>query len=401
MRILWVSNAPHAPTGYGTQTAEFTPRLKGLGHEMAITCFYGVQGAPMQQNGILLLPAGRDAYGLDVIAADAEWFNADIVLSLVDNWIFPVELTRMFNHVPWMPVDHEPVPPDVVKATAGAFLPICYSRFGQKAMEDAGLLPEYVPHAIDTEHKYYPVERSQARASLGIGDDRFLIGMVAANKGTPSRKAFDQNLRAFGRFQKRHPEAVFYLHTDWTGAMGENIRELVARNDIPQKSIAQPPVYQYNRGMIGLDYMRNVYSACDVVTNATKGEGFGLTIIEAQACGCPVIVGNYTAMPELVRDGMGWKVGYSDKVFSQNSYQFVPSVDEIEAAYEDAWKTRENADRRRLARDFVKEHYDAFTVVNQYWKPVLAKIEKKLARQTERLTPVTVKAKKEAARASA
>ena len=34
------------------------------------------------------------------------------------------------------------------------------------------------------------------------------------------------------------------------------------------------------------------------------GEGFGVPIIEAQACGTPVITGDWTAMSEITRTGL-------------------------------------------------------------------------------------------------
>jgi glycosyltransferase involved in cell wall biosynthesis len=45
------------------------------------------------------------------------------------------------------------------------------------------------------------------------------------------------------------------------------------------------------------------YSAADVYAFPSLGEGFGLPIIEAMACGCPVITTNYGAMKEVAGDG--------------------------------------------------------------------------------------------------
>src|SRR5579864_4391744 len=36
MRILWHGIGPWHKTGYGTQTSLFPPRLRGLGHEVAV-----------------------------------------------------------------------------------------------------------------------------------------------------------------------------------------------------------------------------------------------------------------------------------------------------------------------------------------------------------------------------
>jgi len=381
MKILWLSNAPWSATGYGNQTDMFVWRLRDLGHEITCSNFYGLQGAPQKLDGMLMLPAGRDAFGQDVIAADAEHVGADIVITLVDAWVLSPEITRRFNWVAWAPIDHDPIPPAVARSLEAAFQPIAYSRFGEARMREAGLDPLYVPHGVDTDI-FYPVDKRTAREAIGIPpeyQDRFLVGIVAANKGTPSRKAFDQQIRAFARFHANHPRAMLYLHTDVTGINGVSIHDIIRLAGLPEEAIATVPPYRYARGMIGKDEMAHRYSALDVLLNATKGEGFGLPIVEAMACGVPVIVTDFTAMPELVSEGAGWKVPVDGDclTFSQESYQATPPVSGIHAALERAYLEaggmREQARRGALA-------YDADVVTEQYWKPALEKIEKKLKR---------------------
>jgi hypothetical protein len=41
-RILWVSNAPWAATGYGQQTAQAITRLKADGNDVAVASNYGL-----------------------------------------------------------------------------------------------------------------------------------------------------------------------------------------------------------------------------------------------------------------------------------------------------------------------------------------------------------------------
>lgn len=48
-----------------------------------------------------------------------------------------------------------------------------------------------------------------------------------------------------------------------------------------------------------------IYNAADVLVSPSHYEGFGMTIIEAMACGTPVIASNVTSLPEVVGDGGG------------------------------------------------------------------------------------------------
>lgn len=46
-----------------------------------------------------------------------------------------------------------------------------------------------------------------------------------------------------------------------------------------------------------------LYQAADLYVTPSLAEGFGLTALEAMACGVPVIVANRTSLPEVIRDG--------------------------------------------------------------------------------------------------
>ncbi len=51
--------------------------------------------------------------------------------------------------------------------------------------------------------------------------------------------------------------------------------------------------------------LSQLYSAADVFVNPSKQETMGLTTVEAIACGTPVVVSNYTAVPEVVNEKSG------------------------------------------------------------------------------------------------
>ena len=95
----------------------------------------------------------------------------------------------------------------------------------------AGLEPLYVPHGVDTA-VFRPLPQAEARRSLGLPLDRFLVGMVAANHDRPSRKALPPALEAFSRFVRRHRDALLYLHTargdePWSHGNGVELNALI------------------------------------------------------------------------------------------------------------------------------------------------------------------------------
>ena len=376
MRILWYSNSAWSPSGYGNQTDIFGKRLKALGHEIAYLDFYGLQGGMVTINGDVHLPAGRAPYSVDVFAADYHWWKADIGLSLMDAWVIPPETGEHMRWVAWLPVDHDPCPPGVIDSLKGAYARIAYSKFGVRMLRDKGLEAFYVPHGIETE-VLEPSYGWDTRHRLGISDDRFVVGIVAANHGYPPRKCFDEQIRAFAIFAARHPEAMLYLHTSMDERDGENIWKVLGDVNLPVEQLKVVDQYQYTRGLIRRQDMKHVYGLMNVLSNVSRGEGFGVPIAEAQACGVPVIVGNYTSMPELV--GGGWLVDPVSQFRDQDSYQFMPGVDGIVDAYEKAFAARGDQTIRDRARQHIVDNYDADMVTERYWKPTLKAIELMIA----------------------
>lgn len=55
-------------------------------------------------------------------------------------------------------------------------------------------------------------------------------------------------------------------------------------------------------GHLNKEEIRKVYGAASCLLFASHFEGFGIPIIEAQKCGCPVITSNCTSMPEVSGD---------------------------------------------------------------------------------------------------
>ena len=225
-----------------------------------------------------------------------------------------------------------------------AAIPIAMSRFGQERLSGVDAL--YVPHGVDTA-VFSPRPQAEARERVGLPASAFVVGAVAMNKGYPSRKSLPQIVEAFAAFRARHDEAILYLHTDLGGAYqeGVDLAPLLHAFELDPEIVRFPDQYRYQFDPFADEHLADVYSSLDVLLNPSMGEGFGLPVLEAQACGVPAIVTDFTAMSEVC--GAGWKVGY-DRVWTpMRAWQAWPNVEELVESLE-ACYALPDADRREL-----------------------------------------------------
>jgi glycosyltransferase involved in cell wall biosynthesis len=375
-KLLWHSNSPLAPTGYGSQTALFAPLL-GESYDLAVSAFYGLEGSRIRWNGIPIYPGLGGEFGSPYLADHAK--RGGLVFTLLDVWVLnPNDMARM-DVACWTPVDHDPVPPAVVRFfQQSGSVPVAMSKFGEGQLEAAGLEPLYVPHGVDVD-AYRPYDKRESRKLAGVPQDAFLVGMVAANKGRPSRKGFQQAFEAFRLLSERHDDAYLYLHTTANPNLvpdGEDIPGLLDSLQIRPDRVLLADQYRMLFDPFSPQAMARIYSTFDVLLNASMGEGFGIPILEAQACGVPVVVTDFSAMSELC--GAGWMVKGRPWWTAQKSWQAVPDVGEIAQALNDC-RGLAKSHRKALsdkARRFALQ-YAAPKVLADHMLPALEKAQER------------------------
>lgn len=381
MRLL-VHSPGVNPTGYGQQTALWVPLLASLGHEVAISAYHGVRTGMGEWNGHTVYPSGADIHGADVLPHHARHFGADLVIALMDAWALDLPPDHGLPLAWWMPVDCDGGGglqerglglPDHVRLTACGGVPVAMSRHGEAMLRRAGHDPLYVPHGVDTTVWKPPEDREAIRRALGV-DDAFVIGINAANVDK-TRKGWPEQLAAFAKLHRRHPDTVLVAHTLKKVPGGLNLPE-IARDLGIDGAVRWSDQYLLSAGLITPEMLAATTGAWDLYSGCSYAEGFGLPVLEAQACGVPAVVTDGSAMAEV---GAGWKVP-GEPSWAQNhaAWWRKPSIDGICRAYEKAYERGASYQAKKAK---AREHalgYDAQRVLTEFWKPALEELAARL-----------------------
>ena len=366
--ILFHSTAPWSCSGYGTQCALWTRKLRDMGHDVLISTYWGLSGSPTTWDGITVLPGFGSHHCSTSLQQHAKHIGPDLVLTLGDVWVMNPDVLRELPVAHWLPEDARPMSTAVrqVVEPAGSQL-VAMSKFGLERFRDAGFTKAlYSPHALDMGTWRIPEDKAALRAAHGISPDTFVIGVNAANNDA-IRKAPAEMMLAFAKFLRSRPDSLLWLHTAVHCDGGQDLEFLAESLGITDR-VKVVDQYRYAAGLVQPADLADWYGMIDVLCEATYGEGFGLPIIEALASGTPVITTRCSSMTELNPDGI--------QVDGEPFYNGVhrawwvrPSPGGIWRAFEQAYEQRGDVDPVKL-RDSVAE-YEVGNVAVKYMGPAV------------------------------
>lgn len=342
VRVLIHSAPPWAPSGYGLQAWFLALALRELGHKPAISAFGGCH-EKQTWRGTPILPCGTRPYGNGVVAGNYKLHRADLLIMLGDLWVMDPGQFAGLNFMPWLPIDCEPLgvmDKDRLTALKGPLLhPLAMSEFGQRQLEAAGFDAPILPHCT----KFKPDAAAGAawRREQRVDPDLFLVTKVGVNN-TDDRKAFGVTLQAFAEFARRHDDVGLYVHAEPQVQKAPNLAYMAMQLGLASK-IGSKIVFadEHRRATDGYNqaWMHGLYSATDVLDAVTKAEGFGCPVIDALACGTPVIGGQNSAVREKITSEYGWLVqGQREWASHHHAWWETPFVDQLADDYEAAYQ---------------------------------------------------------------
>jgi glycosyltransferase involved in cell wall biosynthesis len=159
---------------------------------------------------------------------------------------------------------------------------------------------ETVPCGFDAQ-EFFPVERTSARRALGWSNDHFTV--LQLGRLVP-RKGIENVILGVSRLRQRYGiHAHLYIVGGNSEAPNEQATPEISRlrRIAEQAGVSDLTAFVGRRGRAQL---RLFYGAADVFVTTPWYEPFGITPVEAMACGVPVIGAEVGGIRSTVVDGM-------------------------------------------------------------------------------------------------
>jgi glycosyltransferase involved in cell wall biosynthesis len=309
-RILWMSDTPCRPSGFGYVTCEICKRLAALGYEILVLGWWS--GEATTYLGLQVKPCPVSPTGAaSAIAKYVAEFRPHYLVTLGDiPWLSYLAADDIQNFLSasgtrwclYYPVDGAlpdgSLPKDWVRVLSKADLAVTMSEFGLAATARCGIGATLIPHGCDTELFRPPQSKEDAKRCFGY-EGKFVVFSDVRNH---RRKLIPRTLDIIRQLKIPRDRLVFHLHTAESGQEDAESYRYNLRADMELLGLSFVTGVHGYADPVGLSMadMASLYAAADVHILTSFGEGFGLPTLQAASSGVVPIAPANSASTELV-----------------------------------------------------------------------------------------------------
>ena len=150
-----------------------------------------------------------------------------------------------------------------------------------------------LPNTVDLD-RFTPGKRRDDLVARYRLDGKVVIMTFGRLEATEQYKGFDQVLEVLPRLLRQHPNLLYLILGDGTDR---------ARLEAKAKSLGLAAHVVF-AGRVLEEEKVDHFRLADVYAMPSRGEGFGIVLLEAMACGVPTVASAIDGSREALRDGM-------------------------------------------------------------------------------------------------
>lgn len=195
-------------------------------------------------------------------------------------------------------------------------------------------IAQVVHNAVDDEFFESALGKQEACKRLGLDPEKFVIGVPGTLRSMKGHPFF---FDAAAIVCRENPNVMLAItgdgKDDFKHTLVEQIRELGLEKKVVFLGV--------------LDGLENFYPACDLICVPSESEPFGRVVIEAMACGKPVIATSVGGIPEILTTEVnGLLVPSNDVPMLASSLTRLITDEELRQKLADAGKENANCNYR-------------------------------------------------------
>jgi len=395
MKILTISDSPNLYSGLARVHRHIIDGVVEAGHQVLPCVWFGYDDDTMQKikdkkikppplyyttpNNtkvqMITIPKKRSFDDVKMLYDIVKVAKPDVILTVGDYWDFyymqalKIKTNYSFKWIAYLTIEFEEIDERVNSVFRYADVMAVPTNLGRAALESASGKPiTVIPYGVDPKfRKFSEDERRALREERDcVGKTRFIT--VAQNTWRKNLPALAQAVKLICH---RDPERKmqFYVHANIDGLDSQEASLYDLRTIVQKLGVEDWFVFPEEDASIfnapNDDYLINEYNASDYFVSPSTCEGYGLPLLEAMACGLPVIANGASVMPELIGRTQselnygpaerGWLVGNRVEVFPPAKFIKVIRHDALGQAIWEVTNWKDTQSLRENCINYAKE----------------------------------------------